>query len=265
MNAFQKMFTLTAATLGLGLQATLVTYTFTDAPVISTAQTNLNRSSAPTTLGSGVSASNFTIENGNYPQGTGTNETNNNRARVIAAAAPTGDPPTSAFYAAQIAGLNTTGYQWEGGSFANVPYFQFTINQVEALTQLTLSIRDGIEWAGSNGALSSYANNRQSFVTIRSSLDNFAANIGDEFSPNGTTATSDFETKNISLTSLNTLLISPTDVTFRIYTKATGTDFHRTQIQSVQVTGVAIPEPGTLALVGITGLAMVLGYRRRKK
>lgn len=56
-------------------------------------------------------------------------------------------------------------------------------------------------------------------------------------------------------------------ITFRIFTKyaTTSNTFNRTQINSVELTGVAIPEPSTLAMIGVAGIALALGLRRRKK
>lgn len=74
----------------------------------------------------------------------------------------------------------------------------------------------------------------------------------------------DWVTTSIDLTSL-ALAGTEESVTFRLYTKtnASGTEWHRSQINTVEVTGV-IPEPSVYAaLLGLAALAFVVLRRRR--
>ena len=218
----------------------LVEYDFSDAPVISVAQTNNagnnpsgapNRASGASTVASGLTASDFTIQN---PTGL---------AQVIAEAAD------ATFFAAQISGLNNADYNFSG------PYFQFTLTGVATLGNLTLNMRTGVEWSASNGALSSYASNRRSDYVLRWSVDNFTANITTPTAiVNGT-----FADYAHDLSSLD--LDGDTTITFRMFTSSVATDFHRTQIQSVTLNGTAIPEPATA--FGLCAGAGLLLLRRR--
>lgn len=89
--------------------------------------------------------------------------------------------------AAQISGQQNTTYGWEVGSNAN--FFQFTLNfgSVPASAiefgELVLLGRTGVEWNSATGELASYNSARRSSITVRSSLDGYAANIGGEITP----------------------------------------------------------------------------------
>lgn len=145
------------------LQATLVSYTFTDAPEISTARANdpannpanaPNRASAPTTLASGLTASDFQIV-----AATGLNQ-------IIATAAD------DSFGAAQISGFNNGSFIYDG----TLPYFEFTVNGIETLEELRISARGGYEWRESDGDLVSQPNRNSAYV-VRWSVDSFGSDL----------------------------------------------------------------------------------------
>ncbi|MCC5842993.1 MAG: PEP-CTERM sorting domain-containing protein [Verrucomicrobia bacterium] len=265
-----KTSLLTALTLGFtaaSLHAapmSLASFGFSDAPVIETNTTTaMNEgvvlTSTAETVGPGISAATFSVVRDST-----TNQSQSGIANVAG---------SSNVGAAQISGQTNNTYAWET---AGLNYFQFTLDfdgktasEIDlALGSLVLNGRTAVEWTNT-GVLGTYNSGRGSSITLRSSLDNFAANIGSEVTPAFSNTNNDWVTTTIDLSSLNVLLGTQESVTFRIYTRTntptqTGNNlFNRTQLNSVELTGVAIPEPGTLALVGIA-LGSLLLFRRRK-
>jgi hypothetical protein len=236
--------------------APIALFQFNDAPT-SIGTGPENTTSAATSVAPGLGSASFTVVRNN------TTAENQSGIANVAGSSDVG--------AAQISGAQTNTYGWEVGSDTN--YFEFTVyfGSISAsditFDELVLNGRTGVEWSNT-GALVGYNASRRSSITVRSSLDNYAANIGGEINPSFTNTNDDWVTTTIDLSGL---LLSGTEesITFRIYTRSdtptlTGNSlFNRTQLNSVELTGVAIPEPGTLALVGIA-LGSLLLFRRRK-
>ena len=232
---------------------TLAKFDFDDVP---TGIENVADTSAAETVASGFGAATFTVVR---------NNTSNVNQSAIANVDGSGN-----MGAAQISGQNNSTYAWAQDPVES-NYFEFTVNfgTIDAsdvsFGELVLTGRTGVEWSNT-GALSTHASSRHSTLTVRSSLDNFAANIGSEVNPSfGNTTNDAWVTTSIDLSALS-LVGSEADITFRIYTKTTAASnqFHRTQLNSVELTGVAIPEPGTLALLGIA-LGTLAVFRRRSR
>jgi len=162
---------------------------------------------------------------------------------------------------AQISNVNNT--------VIGAEYFQFVINfggvAASEITfdELVFSGRTGIEW-NADGTLGTYAGGRASRMVLRSDLDGYTTDIDGVVSPSfGNTdtawATTIFDLSALSLTG------TETEITFRAYvatTVLTGTQFHRTQLNSVELIG--IPEPRVYAaLFGLLALGFVAWRRRR--
>jgi len=249
------------ALLGLSLltahAAPIAFFDFSDAPT-SVGTGAANTTSAATTLAPGLGSASFTVVRNN------TTAENQSGIANVAGSSNVG--------AAQISGAQTNTYGWEDGSTTN--FFEFTVNfgSISAtditFDELVLNGRTGVEWT-STGTINNYASNRRSSITLRSSLDNFEANIGGEINPSFTNTNNDWVTTRIDLSGL-VLAGTEDSTTFRIYTRSdtpteTGNSlFNRTQFNSVELTGVAIPEPGTLVLVGIA-LGSLLLFRRKMR
>lgn len=161
---------------------------------------------------------------------------------------------------AQIAGVNN----FEIGN----EYFQLEINfggvPASEITfdDLVFTGRTGIEW-NTDGTLGARAENRRSRMVLRSDLDGYTADIDGVVNPSFSNTDTTWVTTTFDLSTLN-LTGTETGITFRAYvasTSTTSSNFHRTQLDSVELIG--IPEPGTLALVGIA-LGSLLLFRRRK-
>ncbi len=236
--------------LALGMahgQVTLVSFDFSDAPTEISATT-----SAAETVAPGFSPATFSVVRQNT-----TNETQSGIANVAG---------SSGVGAAQVAGQQQNTYAWEDGSDSN--YFEFTVDfgtvsaGMISFDSLNIVGRTGVQWGG-NEALLDFRSDRLSTLTVRSSLDNFASNIGPEVNPSFPNTDNDWADTSIDLSSL--MLAGTEDsITFRLYTKtnASGTTFHRTQFNTVEVTGV-IPEPSVYAaLVGLAALALAVRRRR---
>lgn len=178
------------------------------------------------------------------------------------------------FGVAQISGRQTSTYGWEVGSTSN--FFEFTVNfgslsaSLIEFDQLVLNGRTGVEWSNT-GAFQTYNSGRGSTLTIRSDLDGYANNIGGEVMFSNTN--NDFVNLSINLSDLN-LIGSEESITFRIYARSdtpalTGNNlFNRTQLNSVELTGVAIPEPSTYAVIfaGLAfGVVLVRRYRQHNR
>lgn len=252
--------TIFTALLGLSFltahAAPITFFDFLDAPT--TVGTGLeNTTSTATTLAPGLGSGSFTVVRNN------TTAENQSGIANVAGSSNVG--------AAQISGQQNNTYAWEVGSNAN--FFEFTVNfgSISAsditFDELVLVGRTAVEWSNT-GALGDYNSGRGSSITLRSSLDGYAANIGGEINPAFSNTNNDWVTTTIDLSGL-VLAGTEESITFRIYTRsdtptASGNSlFNRTQLNSVALTGVAIPEPGTLALVGIA-LGSLLLFRRRK-
>lgn len=262
----RKKSLLTALTLGFtaaSLHAapmSLAKFEFTGAP---TTIGTVTTASTAETVAPGFGSANFSVVR--------QIDDSNSQNAIANLTSATGDigPSDPDLGLAQISGRQTSTYGWEDDSTSN--YFEFTVNfgsinaSLIEFDQLVLNGRTGVEWSNT-GAFQTYNSGRRSTMTVRSDLDGFAANIGGDMMFSNTN--NDFVTANIDLTGL-TLLGTEESVTFRIYTRSdtntsTGNNlFNRTQLNSVELTGVAIPEPGTLALVGIA-LGSLLLFRRRK-
>lgn len=178
--------------------------------------------------------------------------------------------------AAQIAGQNNSTYAWaQDPESVTANYFQFTVDfgsvSANEITfgELVLVGRTGVEWDNNGNFVS--RNSRQSAITVRSSVDGYSANIGGEVNPsfsnvvasNGNIIDTDWRTTTIDLSGL-VLTGSETAITFRIYTKTPTTNFHRTQLNTVELYATAIPEPRVYAaLFGLFALGFVAWRRRR--
>ncbi len=130
-------------------------------------------------------------------------------------------------------------------------YFEFTMTAepgwIFSLDELTLDI--------------AYNETRQMRLNVRSSLDGFAENIA-IINPGDTGDT--WEARSVDLSELNGG--EPlSNISFRLYPRqgsgVTGNNFYRGVFRDVAVTGMAIPEPGTLVLLGLSGLLLL--KRRR--
>ncbi len=241
---------LLAAVISLGIahgQVTLVSFDFTDAPTEISATT-----SAAETVAPGFAPATFSVVRQNS-----SNESQSGIANVAG---------SSGVGAAQVAGQQQNTYAWEAGSDSN--YFEFTIDfgtvsaGVISFDSLDIFGRTGVQWSGT-GDLLDYRADRMSTLTVRTSLDGFASNVGAEMNPSFSNTDNDWVTTSIDLTSL-VLAGTEESVTFRLYTKtnASGTEWHRSQINTVEVTGV-IPEPSVYAaLLGLAALAFVVLRRR---
>jgi hypothetical protein len=248
---------LVGGALALQGQISLVSFGFTDAP---TELDSTNTTSVAETVAAGLGTATFQIVR---------NSASELVQSSIANVAGSGlGTPGSSDGAAQISGQNNSTYAWASDP-ATSNFFEFTVNfggvsaSEISFDSLVLTGRTGVEWNKTTGELSTYASNRRSTLTVRSSLDNFAANIGSESNPSFDNTTNDaWATNTIDLSSLS-LVGTETDITFRIYTKSTGTAFHRTQLDSVELVG-AVPEPSTYAaLFGALALGFVLWRRSR--
>lgn len=238
-------------------QITLVGFGFTDAPT-SVGTEPANTTSAATTLAAGLGSGTFTVVRNN------TTAENQSGIANVAGSSNVG--------AAQISGRQSNTYGWEVGSVDNFFEFTLTFGGVPAsaisFDELVLVGRTAVEWT-STGGLNDYNSGRGSSITVRSSLDGYAANIGGEINPAFTNTNNDWVTTTIDLSSL-VLAGTEESITFRIYTRsntptATGNSlFHRTQLDSVELTGV-IPEPSTYAaLFGLFALGFVIWRRRTR-
>jgi hypothetical protein len=242
---------------GLQGQITLVGFGFTDAPT-SVGTEPANTTSAATTLAAGLGSGTFTVVRNNT-----TAENQSGIANVVG---------SSGVGAAQISGRQSNTYGWEVGSVDNFFEFTLTFGGVPAsaisFDELVLVGRTAVEWDNAGG-LNGYNSGRGSSITLRSSLDGYAANIGGEINPAFTNTNNDWVTTTIDLSGL-VLAGTEESVTFRLYTRsntptASGNSlFHRTQLDSVELTGV-IPEPSTYAaLFGLFALGFVIWRRRTR-
>ncbi|MCC5848328.1 MAG: immunoglobulin domain-containing protein [Verrucomicrobia bacterium] len=139
--------------------------------------------------------------------------------------------------AAQIAGIESPLFQWEAGGSGN-PYFEFTLEGAQSLDTLRIVARSGSQWNNA-GAFIAHAANRQAEISVRSSLDNYSANIGAVFVAGNADAFAE------QLIDLNNLNPDEQAVTFRIYTRSPNTTdpWHRTQVDLVEVLGTITSPP----------------------
>lgn len=209
-----------------GPEQVLVRYTFTEAPEVGTQHSSgtFTRQAAPTEVYAGITASDFHLRNHA-----------DHNARLIAT-----DSANGIAGAAQIAGIQSALFQWESEGSSN-PYYEFTLEGAETLEALKIVARSGAQW-NNTGEFLSYEANRRAEISVRSSLDNYAATIGAVFvaGNNG-----NFTEQTLDLSALN---VDDEAVTFRIYTRAYGSSdgWHRTQVDQVEVTGTFLEEPDDL-------------------
>ena len=126
----------------------------------------------------------------------------------------------------------------------------FTINLTPQSTMDISSIE--LDWSrgGTNGTRGWF---------VRSSQDNYATDLYSNETPNGTAV--GLQHVSISLSGFSG--IGATDFRFYIYTSTTGRymDFQNVQFNSAS--GAAVPEPSTLAILGLGSLGVA--YRARRK
>ncbi len=216
--------------------ATLVEYNFSDAPLIAAARTAVNRTSAFNSKDPLATATALSLVNGGASLG-----------RIIATAAD------SSFSAAQISDIQTTVY-----SSAD-PYLRFTVGNIDELTSLIINARGGAEWQASDGALTTGRTDRLSNIGLFSSVDGFAALVDGQRATTISFADYTFNLAGLAVPVSN-------EVTFRLQTVrgAGSASFHRTQFNDVELTGVAIPEPTTFAML-LGGFGMLTLLRRRSR
>lgn len=195
----------------------LVRYTFLNVPSVGSQHSTATfvRQAAAESVAAEITATPFQIRNDG-----------GNAARLIAT-----DSANGIAGAAQIAGIQSDTFQWESGASSN-PYFEFTVEGAATMETLRMMARSGSQWNNS-GAFLAYDANRRAEISIRSSLDNFAANIGAVFLAGNAGAFAE------QIIDLSTLEVAGHAVTFRIYTRSPNdTDpWHRTQIDLIEVTG----------------------------
>jgi len=125
-------------------------------------------------------------------------------------------------------------------------YFQFTLTPTQAMTLSSLSFNAG------------FPNNTS--AVIRSSVDNFGSNLGSAVNGGSTLAGYNF-----SLTGIPAFQNQTSAVTFRVYLHGANNNT-ASQFDDLTISGTTavIPEPGTLALVGL-GMAGGAALLRRRR
>lgn len=205
--------------------AVLVRYTFADVPPIGGQHSSgtFVRQAAAETVAAEITASPFHIQNHDA-----------HHARVIAT-----DSANGIAGAAQIAGIQSPRFQWEEGASAN-PYYAFTVEGASSLDSLRIVARSGSQW-NNTGAFLPYDANRRAEISVRTSLDGYAANLESAFVAGNAGA---FREQEIDLSGL--LNVEGQAVTFRIYPRAyeSSDGWYRAQIGLVEVTGIAGGPPG---------------------
>jgi hypothetical protein len=193
------------------------------------AQWNFTTNTAPTTVGSGVTASNV-------------------------ASAPSGGLVTFGATGGllQVAPANgaTGGNNNLAAAILSNSYFQFTVTPQsgQALSISSLSF------------LAGFPNNTS--VTIRSNVDSFATDVGQVSNASSTLTNYSF-----SLSGNPAYQNRASAVTFRAYVYgANNNNQNLTQFDNLTISGVAaaIPEPGSLALLGLGATAGMAILRRRR-
>ncbi|MCC5848088.1 MAG: fibronectin type III domain-containing protein [Verrucomicrobia bacterium] len=208
-----------ALLVGPASESLLVRYTFENVPSISDqhSASSLVRQADAEFADPGIVASPFHIRNF---------EGSNAEGKVIAT-----DSENGIAGAAQIAGEQSALFQWESGGSGNA-YYEFTLDGLGSLEVLRIVSRSGQQWTNSGG-WNSYSAARRSQISIRTSLDNYGANVGTVFTAG------DNGEFNEELVDLTMLSLTDQAVTFRVYTRSLDPSgsWHRTQVDRVEVLG----------------------------